>query len=201
MIHGALSDLAVATVILFVVLDPVGVSPYFASIVGRMGGEERLRTVRLAILSALAMLVAFTVIGEALLSLLGVDINEFKIAAGLLLLVYAAADLFEAPIGYVRDHRAAESAAIFPLATPLLAGPGSVATILYLEDTFGLAVALGSLVINIMVAYPILRASTLLVDMMGRHGILLIGKFMSLIMVGFAISIIVEGVKAVLAAP
>ncbi len=186
-----LEDLVTAAVILFVVLDPIGVSPYFASITARMGGRERSATVRMAVAYAAVILLGFTLVGEALLGLLGVSQAEFKVAAGLMLLAYAAADLFEVKIGYSPEAR--ETAAIFPLATPLLAGPGSVATILYIKQAYGLDIAVASLAVNIAAAYVILSLATAIVERLGRHGALLIGKFMSLIMAGFAVSIIVEG--------
>jgi multiple antibiotic resistance protein len=190
-----LQPVAYGAALLFVVLDPVGVSPYFASIVSRIGDpRERRATVSRAVAYAAAILLAFALIGDALLGLLRVSPGEFKIAAGLMLLAYAAADLFEVRIGYAGPGGARE-AAIFPLATPLLAGPGSVATILYLKQAYGVPVALASLAAAIAASYPILRASTLIVEKLGRHGALLIGKFMSLIMAGFAVSIIVEGVS------
>ncbi|MCE4610554.1 MAG: MarC family protein [Desulfurococcales archaeon] len=188
---GFIEDLVTALLLLFVVLDPVGVSPYFASITGRAPPGERGRMVRLAVAYAGVILLAFTLLGEVLLGLLGVSTEEFKVAAGLMLLIYAAADLFEVRIGYTPEAR--ESAAIFPLATPLLAGPGSVATILYIKHAYGLTVALASLAVNIALAYIVLRASTRLVEVLGRHGTLLIGKFMSLVMAGFAVSITLEG--------
>ena len=193
---GFLEDLVTASILLFIVLDPVGVSPYFASIVGRFEGGERARVVRVAVVSAGVMLLGFTLAGGFMLEVLSVSEYEFMIAAGLMLLVYAAADLFEVPIGY--RGGASEGAAIFPLATPLLAGPGSVATILYIKDTYGVEIALLSLGLNLAVAYPILRSSVSIVGLLGRHGTLLIGKFMSLIMAGFAVSIIVEGVSAIM---
>lgn len=190
---ATLEDLVTSFIMLFIVLDPIGAAPYVASLTARLGERERFRVITRAIVSAGALLLGFAFIGTLLFEVLGIEAGEFKVAAGLMLLVYAAADLFEVPIGYRGDGGDEASLAIFPIATPLLAGPGSVATILYIKDAFGSSVAVASVVVNLAVAYPILLASAAIVSLLGRHGALLIDKFMSLIMVAFAVSIIREG--------
>ncbi len=188
-----LDALLTSFIMLFVVLDPVGAAPYVASLTSRLSRDERVRVVTWAIISAGVLLLGFAFVGTLLFGVLGIDTGEFKVAAGLMLLVYAAADLFEVPIGFRGDDGDEASLAIFPIATPLLAGPGSVATILYIKDAFGAGVAVASVLVNLAVAYPILLTSASIVSLLGRHGALLIGKFMSLIMVAFAVSIIREG--------
>ena len=180
-------------IMLFVVLDPIGVAPYIQSALARVSPEKRNHVVRLAVASALIILIAFTIIGDILFNMLNVSISDFQIAAGLVLLIYAVASLFEFPIGYSEGHE--EGIAIFPLATPLLAGPGAVSTVIYIKYTYGTSIALLSTIVNMIVALPILMASGLIVRLLGRHGSLLIDKFMSLIMAGFAVSIIRQGLE------
>ncbi|GBF09233.1 small neutral amino acid transporter [Aeropyrum pernix] len=182
-------------ILLFIVLDPIGVSPYVASIVARRPGGEREKIVRTALASAGAILVAFTLIGVVVLDILGVSMDEFKVAAGLLLLIYATADLFEVKIGY--SEPSGDEVAIFPLATPLLAGPGSIATVMYIMSSSGIAVALIAILVNLVLAYPILHASLRLVRLLGRHGSLLVAKFTAFLMVGFAVSIMFDGLRGI----
>ena len=180
-------------IMLFVVLDPIGITPYYQAVIRRVPEHERPRVLRQALLAALAMLLLFALIGEYLFSILGVTLGDFQVAAGLILLVYAISSIFEIHIGAVR---AGESVAIFPLATPLLAGPGSITTLIYIKYKWGLATAIASATLNILVAYPILAASSLLMRLLGRHGSLFIDKFMSMVLAGFAVSIIREGILA-----
>ncbi len=179
-------------VMLFVVLDPVGILPYYQAVIARVPEEERPQVLRAALAAALAMLLAFTLIGDALFSVLGVTIADFRVAAGIILMIYAAAAIFEVQIGSPGE---AGSVAIFPLATPLLAGPGSITTVLYIKYVYGLPTAIAATVVNIALAYPILASSTLILRVLGRHGALFVDKFMSLILAGFAVSIIREGVQ------
>ncbi len=176
---------------LFVVLDPIGVSPYVYSILSRLPEDKRGFVLKRAVLSAFIILVAFVVIGDILLSILDVSIDDFRIATGLILLIYATASLFEIQIGY--REAGSESIAVFPLATPLLAGPGAVSTVLYIKYTYSVTIAVIATIIVISLTYPILAASNRILRLLGRHGTLLIDKFMSLIMAGFAVSIIREG--------
>jgi len=180
---------------LFVVLDPIGILPYYQAIIARLPEHERPRVLRRALIAALAMLLGFALLGDALFSLLGVTMNDFRIAAGIILMIYAVAAIFEVQIG---SPGQAESVAIFPLATPLLAGPGSITTVMYIKYVYGLPTAVAATIVNIAIAYPILASSTLLLRLLGRHGALFIDKFMSLILAGFAISIIREGIQGIL---
>jgi len=179
-------------IMLFIVLDPIGIIPYYQSVVRRVPERERGKVLRQALVAALAMLLAFALIGEYLFNLLGVSIADFQIAAGIILLIYAVSSIFEINIGALSQG---EAVAIFPLATPLLAGPGSITTLIYIKYVYGLPIAIASSVVNILIAYPILASSTLLMRVLGRHGSLFVDKFMSMVLAGFSISIIREGVQ------
>ncbi len=178
-------------IMLFVVMDPIGVTPYFNAALGRVKPEDRGVVIRTALISAFLLLVTFTLLGDLLFKILNVTIDDFRVAAGIILLIYAVASLFEVQIG---ESKEAESVAIFPLATPLLAGPGAVSAVIYIKYTYNTLTALAAIGVNILVAYPILASSSLILRLMGRHGALLIDKFMSLVLAGFAISIIREGI-------
>jgi len=180
---------------LFVVLDPIGIIPYFYGIVYRVPIEERGRLVRGAVISAYAMLLAFALLGDAIFKLLGVSIADFKVAAGLVLLIYAVAAIFEIHIGVTSGEP--EALAIFPLATPLLAGPGSISTVMYIKYVYGLPTALAATTVNILLAYPILASGASVLRVLGKHGALFVDKFMSLILAGFAVSLIREGILAI----
>ncbi|MCE4628390.1 MAG: MarC family protein [Desulfurococcales archaeon] len=178
-------------IMLFIVLDPIGITPYYQAIISRLPRDERTRVLRKALAAALSMLLAFTILGDYLFKLLDVGIGDFQIAAGIILLIYAVSSIFEIQIGMPRSS---ESVAIFPLATPLLAGPGAITTLIYIKYRYGIVTAVASSVVNILVAYPILAASTLLLRVLGRHGSLFIDKFMSMVLAGFAVSIIRDGI-------
>ncbi|MEB2836186.1 MAG: MarC family protein [Desulfurococcales archaeon] len=179
---------------LFVVLDPVTVSPFYAVEASKIAEEKRVEFLNTVLLSALAMLVAFAVIGDYLFEILNVSFSDFRVAAGIILMIYAVASLFDIHIG--GSAREGGGGAIVPLAVPLLAGPGSISTLLYIKYSYGYTTALLSAVVNIGIAYPIFYYSSRLIKFLGEYGISLVDKFMSLIMAGFAVSIIREGITA-----
>jgi len=197
-VEGWLGDLAKATIMLFVILDPVAVSPFYIAISSRLPSKrERLALLNRVLLAALAMLLAFAVIGDYLFSLLEISLDDFRVAAGVILMIYAVSSLFDVQIGRPLEG---ETAAIVPLAVPLLAGPGSISTLLYIKYTYGPGIALASAVINIILAYPILYSSQRILRILGRHGAFLVDKFMSLVLAGFAVAIMRVGIEGMLGA-
>lgn len=190
-----LAELLKATLMLFVVLDPISAVPFYVTIASRTPPEGRSRLLRLIVLSVFSLLILFAVIGDYLFMLLGVTINDFRIAAGLILLVYAIASLFEIQIG---EPKSSEDSVLVPLATPLLAGPGSVSVVIYLKYAYGPVTALLSTIICVLTIYPILKTGDHIIRLLGKHGILLLDKFMSLVIAGFAVSLIRTGLLGIL---
>jgi len=188
-----LPDVVKATLMLFVVLDPVSVVPFYVSAVASVEEEARTRLSRLISTSVFVLLMLFAVLGGYLFSLLGVTLSDFRIAAGLILLVYAVASLFDVQIG---KPRAGEASVLVPLATPLLAGPGSVSVVIYIKYSYGALTALIATATCSLLVYPILTASSLIMKLLGEHGVLLLDKFMSLVIAGFAVSLIRLGLAA-----
>ncbi len=134
-------DLVVASfTTFFVTIDPIGVVPIFLSLTSRLPAEQRRRVALRGAFIATVVLLLFVLVGADLLAALGISMPAFRIAGGLLLLLIAAEMLFER-----RNQRRAHSAesladeeseqvAVFPLAVPLLAGPGAIAASVLLTD-------------------------------------------------------------------
>ncbi len=190
LISPGLLEFGEATLTLFIVLDPFAVVPFYVAAAQRLPQSKRPSFLRTLVGSAVFMLLTFVVIGEYMLDLLGVTLKDFRVAAGIILLVYAISSLFDIEIGAPRVPEEVERQAIVPLATPLLAGPGSISTVLYFRYVYGYPIALVSIAVNAVLAYAILYAGEKLMRFLGRHGALLIDKFMSLILAGFAVSLI-----------
>ena len=122
-----------AVVTLFVAIDPVGLAPIFVVLTAGAGNAERRATALRASVIAAAVLVGFALIGEPLIGVLGISLPAFRIAGGLLLFVIA----FEMVFGRREDRKSATAqsaisaddirhVAVFPLAIPLIAGPGAI---------------------------------------------------------------------------
>jgi multiple antibiotic resistance protein len=117
-------------VTLLVIMDPVGNAPIFVAITRRMEPAERRRAAVRAVLAAGVLVLGFALVGQATLDYLGVSIHSLEVAGGLLLLLVA----LEMLRGEDYPEEAGQDVALVPLATPLVAGPGAIATVIVLSE-------------------------------------------------------------------
>lgn len=185
-----------AMIVLFIVLDPIGTSPYYQVLTYRLREVEKAKILKLTIIIAGFILITFAIIGDRIFQLLNITLSDFKIAAGLILLITSIAFLLEIQLGFLKGEP--ERMAIVPLATPLLAGPAAITVTLFIKYTSGLHVAVIAVVANMIIAYIILALSDKIVKILGRQGLTILDKFMSLLMVALAVSLIRQGVEEAL---
>ncbi len=181
---------------LFIVLDPFSVAPIYISRSSILSPSQRSKLLNMIITSVFFMLLLFTVIGDLMFKLLGVNMSDFKIAAGIILLVYAVASFLNIKLSSTEVQ---PESMLVPIATPLLAGPGSITVLIYIKQTYGYPMALISLILNVILIYPIFKIGDRIVELLGRQGVLLLDKFMNLIIAGFSISLIRMGIVEILA--
>ncbi len=180
-----------ATLMLFVVLDAIGNAPLFYYFTRTMTVSKRKATIRLSIVVAMGILMFFVIFGDLLLKYLGTSINDFRIAGGLILFIYAVLGL----LGHTSaEDVSEEEIAVVPLATPLLAGPGSITVVIYIKYMWGFLVAITSLAINIAIAWVLLEAGDKLLSLLGRRGSIVLSKIMSIILAVYAVSMIRGGI-------
>ena len=196
---------ALATI--FSVIDPVGVAPLFLALTPQLGQAERLRVMRRAVLVAGIILLVFAVGGRAVLGALGITQPAFSIAGGILLLLIAIDMLFARPSraretpeeGMAALH--STDVSVFPLAIPILSGPGSIAAVLlYMSnagtDVLKVAGVLASLVISLAAAYIAMRLSTVVLRILGETGINVIGRVIGILLAALAIQFVLNGIGA-----
>ncbi len=193
--------LITAFVTLFVVIDPVGLTPIFIALTqGADPAYRRAIAVRACVISALVLTV-FTFFGEAVLGFVGISMAAFRIAGGILLFLTALDMLFER-----RTERRAGQAnetvpdpSVFPIAIPLLAGPGAIASMILLMgqsasvwDTAGLlAVMLAVLVMALalfLLATPIER-------MLGQTGITVVTRLLGMLLAALSVQFVLDGLR------
>jgi multiple antibiotic resistance protein len=199
-------DLAAASFTsFFVTIDPVGVVPIFLSLTAHLPAAERRKVALRGVGIATVVLVAFALVGEALLDRLGVGMPAFRIAGGLLLLVIAGEMLFER-----RNERRAQRAdsaaegeadalAVFPLAVPLLAGPAALtAAVLMMseqaEDVGARATVLATLLAVMAVAGVLLLVAARVASLLGRGAIDVLTRLLGIVLAALAIQFVLDGV-------
>lgn len=196
---------AVATI--FSVVDPVGIAPLFLALTATLPAAERLHVIHRAVIVAAAILLVFVVIGRGLLTSLGVTEPAFAISGGILLLLIAIDMLFgrlsrtrETP-QEEEEARQSTDVSVFPLAIPILAGPGAIATVvLYMSqagtDVLRILAVLGAIAVALVSSYLSMRLSALLLRLLGQTGVFVIGRVMGIVLAALAVQFILNGVGA-----
>jgi multiple antibiotic resistance protein len=187
-------------VTLFVILDPVSVIPFFQALTKGTTPVQRRKVASRSVLISMVLLLIFAYLGEGILALLGITIYDFEIAGGALLFVFAIRDaLSNEPLGASESLAAAEKStyeriAVIPLATPLLAGPGSLTTSILLANAeYGYIIAGVAILVDSFLAFGALRVSDRLNRVMGPSGLMIVGKVMDILMAAIAVSYLVSG--------
>lgn len=194
-------------VVLFVVLDPIGVAALFAILTPELAARERRRIALKAVALASMILLVFFVGGDALLGALGVSVPAFRIAGGVLLFMLAIDMVFARQSGLrsttqgeQREARHKQDITVFPLAFPLIAGPGALTSVLLMASNwkeawmFGamLAVLLSVLLLTLLA----LLMSPFILRGLGETGVNVISRLFGLILAAMAVQFVIDGLRA-----
>ncbi|HWP94970.1 MAG TPA: YchE family NAAT transporter [Gammaproteobacteria bacterium] len=193
---------------LIAVLNPIGAIPLFIAMTHNETDRQRRRTASVAGLTVCVVLLVSLLIGEELLRFFGISIPSFRVVGGILIFMMALA-MLQAKLSPVRqteeetrEGTEKESVGIVPLGLPLLAGPGSISTVILHGANGGTAlhyaVLCAGIVIVSVLVWLSLRAAPLLVAMLGRTGINVFTRIMGLIMAAIGVEFVVQGVRQLL---
>jgi multiple antibiotic resistance protein len=196
-----------AFVTFFVVIDPPGCAPIFASLTGTAPAQHRRAMALRSTLVAALILYLFAIFGEAFLGALGISLDAFRVAGGVMLFLIALEMVFEKRTER-RTHRAEdvkadpqhEDISIFPMAIPMIAGPGSIASVMLLTSkSVGIAqtlVVLGALALVLLVNLAALLAAGPLMKAVGHRVEAMITRILGVVLAALAAQFIIDGVKA-----
>ena len=192
-------ELGLTFVPLFVAMDSVGVLPILFSLTREMKTRERSRTVRLAMLTALGLGLGFSAIGKAIFLFLGIEVADFLVAGGLILLVLSVKDLATGKMVEFQASPMIETIGVVPLGTPLVVGPAVLTTLLILIDQYSIFIVLFSFVLNMVIAWILFRQVDRVIKFLGNSGTVAISKVVSLLLAAIAIKMIRQGILEILA--
>ncbi|MGK4007347.1 MarC family protein [Sorangium sp. So ce1036] len=191
---------------IFFVVDPIGIVPLFLTMTAGDPPEKARRTARRACAVAGGLMLFFALCGNVLFKVFGVSLGAFRVAGGVLLLI-TALDMLRARSSATRttpseeqDGIAKEDVALVPLAMPLLAGPGAIATVMVLmaragDDLAAMALVLASVAITFAASYFVLRGAGLVQRALRASGVAVLERVMGLILAAIAVQFIADGVK------
>ena len=193
---------------LFVIMDPIGLAPIFLALTIGMSNADRWAIAWRASLVSAVILILFALVGGAFLEALGISLPAFRIAGGLLLFWTAFEMIFEKRVE--RKTNSAErtvsksdiqNLAVFPLAIPLMAGPGAIsATVLIASaqtEWIGLAYLIGLLLVIVAICYVVFLASSGIDRFLGEMGRTLLSRLLGVILSALAIQFVADGVLAI----
>ncbi len=200
MLDSAFLITAFAT--LFVVIDPPGLVPLFIALTQGMDADHRRSLAQRACIIAAVLLTLFGLFGETLLEFIGISMPAFRIAGGILLFLTALDMLFERRTqrreGQQPDPN--HDPSVFPLATPLIAGPGAIASMILLmgragEDWSMRLSVLGLLYGMILATFLFLLASAPLERLLGRTGTIVITRLLGMLLAALSVQFVIDGVR------
>lgn len=189
---------------LFVVVDPLGVAPMFVALTSELGAPERNRTLSRALAVAFGVTIFFLLGGGFLLSYLGVSVHAFAISGGILLFLAALPMLFGQRTGLQAPERheqgaADEDIAVFPLAIPLLSGPGTITTVLLLTshvrgDILRMGIFAAVVAVVYLIAWWVLYAGDRLMARLGAGKVHIITRVLGIVLAALAVQYILAGI-------
>lgn len=184
-----LQEIVTVAMVLFAVIDIVGGVPIIVSLKQKHGKIESEK----AAVVACIMLIAFLFIGEDLLSVIGIDVYSFAVA-GSFVLFFLALEMILG-IQLYRDEETS-SASIVPIAFPLIAGAGTMTTLLSLKAQYQTINILIAIILNIILVYIVLKSSSKIERVLGKNGLGVIRKSFGVVLLAIAVKLFAANVKA-----
>ncbi|MFH6602910.1 MarC family protein [Maribacter algicola] len=181
-------EIATATMVLFAVIDILGSIPIIIGLRKKVG---HIQSEKASIVAAIIM-VAFLFVGEEILKLIGIDVNSFAVA-GALIIFFLAIEMILG-ISLYRDDEP-ESASVVPIAFPLIAGAGTLTSILSLRAEFQVENIIVAIVANTVFVYLVLKSSKKIEKVLGKNGVNIIRKVFGVILMAIAVKLFTANIS------
>ncbi|TMI70253.1 MAG: MarC family protein [Bacteroidetes bacterium] len=181
--HIDLKELLTVTFTLFAIIDIVGSIPILISIKEKVGGINELR----ATLISGALMILFLYAGEAFLNILGLDVRSFAVGGSIVIFILG----LEMVLGleFFKSEKDIKAATIVPIAFPLIAGSGTLTTVMSLKANYGLVTLLIAILINLIIIYLVLKSLGYIARLLGTAGLMAVRKFFGVILLAIAVKI------------
>ncbi|MDC8005955.1 MarC family protein [Aureisphaera galaxeae] len=183
-------EIATATMVLFAVIDIVGSIPIIISLREKSG---KIKSGRASIIAAV-VLTMFLFIGEEILNLIGINVNEFAVA-GAFILFFIALEMILGIQLFKQSEENLSMATVFPIAFPIVAGPGSLTTLLSLKAEYATENIIIAIIVNIIIVYVVLKTSAKLQRVLGKNGIGIIEKVFGVILLAIAVKLFTSNIQ------
>ncbi|WP_417242668.1 MarC family protein [Celeribacter sp.] len=203
------TEIITAFVTLFVIIDPIGLAPLFVGLTPSLNAKQRRAIAFRAVFIAFCILTLFGVLGDQVLTFAGISMPAFRIAGGLLLFLTALEMLFEKRTkrreehAQHPEHQPVEDPSVFPLATPLLAGPGAITSMILLIDqsngVVGALIIEAVLVSVLLIVLLFFIVSGFMEKILGATGINVVTRIFGMLLAALSVQFVIDGVRDVVA--
>ncbi len=191
MIQLNIKEIITTFMVLFAVIDIIGSIPIIIDLRKKAG---HIQSEKAAIIAGIIM-VLFLFLGKSILSVIGIGVNSFAVA-GAFVLFFIALEMILGITLYKEEESNAMNASVFPLAFPLIAGPGSLTTLLSLRAEYRLENIIIAVILNVIFIYIVLKTSAKIERMIGQNGISIIRKIFGVILLAIAVKLFAHNIKA-----
>jgi multiple antibiotic resistance protein len=176
---------------LFVAIDIIGTTPIYLGFIHDISDKERKKLSLEALLTAFIIAIIFLVFGKLVLRFIGITIDDFRIAGGIILLIISVSDIVGTSTG---RRNPGTNIGVVPLGVPLIMGPAALTTIIILVDNFGYLPTILSMVLNFIIVGLVLTNARWLIRIIGEGGTRAFAKIASLFLAAIAVMMIRVGV-------
>ncbi|MBC3758150.1 MarC family protein [Hyunsoonleella sp. SJ7] len=184
-------EIFTAFMVLFAVIDIVGNIPIVIDLRKKVG---HIQSGKASIIAGCIMIL-FLFLGKSILNLIGIDVNSFAVA-GAFILFFIALEMILGITLYKQEESNPMTASIFPLAFPLMAGPGSLTTLLSLRAEFRVENIIIAIVLNVIFIFIVLKTSSKIERFLGANGINIVRKVFGVILLAIAVKLFTQNIKA-----
>ena len=184
-------EIITATMVLFAVIDILGSIPIIIGLRQKVG---HIQSEKASIVAA-SLMVAFLFVGESILKLIGIDVNSFAVA-GAFVIFFLAIEMILG-ISLYRDDEP-ESASVVPIAFPLIAGAGTMTSILSLRAEYAVENIVVAIILNIIFVYLVLKSSARIEKLLGKNGLGIIRKVFGVILLAIAVKLFATNINQLL---
>ena len=191
-------DVGLSFVPLLVAVDAIGILPFILSLTADMNPAERPRTIRYAMLTAFALGLAFIGIGKGIFFVLGIEIADFLVAGGVILLVLAIRHLTTGKLVELQSTISKDMIGVVPIGTPLVVGPAVLTTLLLLTEQFPLPAVVVALMLNLMFAWLVFAQANRVARLLREQGLRAASQIASLLLAAIAVMMIRKGIIEIL---
>ena len=178
---------------IFVAIDILGVIPIYLGMIDQKSDDERKQVALSATLTAFLVAIGFMLLGKATFNVMGITLDDFRVAGGILLFTIATAELVGSS---ERRSPPPGEMGIFPIGIPMIIGPGALTTLLMQNEAHGISITLVALAANMLIVYVCLLYARFLNRVLGPAGSRAFAKIANLLMASIGVMMVRRGIEA-----